>query len=39
MAVLVGYFSDITSDLEKAVKKDSPSRTWSVYRDYDIVVD
>jgi hypothetical protein len=39
MAVLVGYFSDITSDLEKAVKKDSPSRTWSVYRDYAIVVD
>ena len=28
-----------TDTLAKAVKKDSPSRTWPVYRDYDIVVD
>jgi hypothetical protein len=39
MAVLVRSFRSITSDLEKAVKKYSPSRTWPVYRDYDIVVD
>jgi hypothetical protein len=32
-------FGDITSDIEKAVKKDSPSRTWPVYEDYDVVVD
>ncbi len=39
MAVLVQSFGDITSDLEKAVNKDSPSRTWPVYRDYEVVVD
>jgi hypothetical protein len=39
MAILVQSFDDITSDLEKAVKKDSPSRAWSVHMDHDVVVD
>jgi hypothetical protein len=39
MAILVQSFGDITSDLEKAVKKDSPSRAWSVHMDHDVVVD
>ena len=32
-------FGDITSDLAKAVNKESPSRTWPVHYDYDLVVD
>jgi hypothetical protein len=32
-------FGSITSDLSKAVKRGSPSRTWPVYEDYDVVVD
>ena len=32
-------FGSSISDSEKAVKKDLWSRTWSVYRDYDVVVD
>jgi hypothetical protein len=39
MAVIVQPVGNITSDLEKAVKRDSPSRTWPVYRDYEAVVD
>jgi hypothetical protein len=39
MAVLVQSFGDITSDLAKAVNKESPSRTWPVHYDYDLVVD
>jgi hypothetical protein len=39
MAVLVQSFGDISSDLEKAVNKESPSRTWPVHYDYDVVVD
>jgi hypothetical protein len=39
MVVIMQDSSNITSDLEKAVKKDSPSRTWLVYEDYDVVVD
>jgi hypothetical protein len=35
----VQSFGSITSDLAKAVKIDSPSRTWPVYEDYDVVVD
>jgi hypothetical protein len=32
-------FGTITSDLAKAVKRRSLSRTWPVYEDYDVVVD
>jgi hypothetical protein len=39
MAEIVQGFDSITSDVMKAVKKDSPSRTWPVYRDYEVVVD
>jgi len=38
-AVLVQSPGTTTDTLAKAVKKDSPSRTWPVYRDYDIVID
>jgi hypothetical protein len=39
MVVIVQISGSITDDLHKAVKKDSPSRTWPVYRDYDVEVD
>jgi len=32
-------FGSINSDLEKAVKKNSPGRTWPVYEDYRVVPD
>jgi hypothetical protein len=38
-AVLVQYFGNPIGDLAKAVKKDLPSGTWPVYRNYDVVVD
>jgi hypothetical protein len=38
-AVLVQSFSSATDALAKAVNKASPSRTWPVYKDYDVVVD
>ena len=38
MAILVQDSRNKTGDLGKGVKKDSPSRTWPVYRDYEVVV-
>jgi hypothetical protein len=35
----VQSFGSITSDLSKAVKRRSLSRTWPVYKDYDVIVD
>jgi hypothetical protein len=35
----VQSFGSIPNDIEKAVKRDSPSSTWPVYEDYDVVVD
>jgi hypothetical protein len=36
---LVENSGDITSNLVKAVKNDSPTRKWPVYTAYDVVVD
>jgi hypothetical protein len=35
----VQYLGNLIGDLSKAVKKDLPSGTWPVYRNYDVVVD
>jgi hypothetical protein len=39
MATKVRYSASRNGDSGKAVKRDLPSRTWPVYKDYEVVVD